>query len=159
MSQLDFFQVKFELLSLRKASFDSLATQHMVHAGCFSMSIIHQTLMWTTGPLTYAQMLMRADVHRGSIDTERESAVKFSSGRKIPCCTRESNLHQWHAGLALYQLNYIPAPLPLHGRGRRRVYSKVTSDSLLNFNTYTISFPIKQLRKCLTGTHFFFFSR
>ena len=27
-----------------------------VHAGCFSVSIIHQTLTWTTGSLTCAQI-------------------------------------------------------------------------------------------------------
>ena len=35
----------------------SHATQPTVHAGCFSVSIIHQTLTWTTGSLTCAQML------------------------------------------------------------------------------------------------------
>ena len=31
-------------------------TQPTVHAGCFSVSIIHQTLTWTMGSLTCAQM-------------------------------------------------------------------------------------------------------
>ena len=34
----------------------SCATQPKVHAGSFSVSIIHQTLRWTTGSLTCAQM-------------------------------------------------------------------------------------------------------
>ena len=34
----------------------SRATQPTVHAGCFSVSIIHQTLTWTMGSLTCAQM-------------------------------------------------------------------------------------------------------
>ena len=38
----------------------SRATQPTVHAGCFSVSIIHRTLTWTTGSLTCAQMLMHA---------------------------------------------------------------------------------------------------
>ena len=38
----------------------SRATQPTVHAGCFSVSITHRTLTWTTGYLTCAQMLMRA---------------------------------------------------------------------------------------------------
>ena len=34
----------------------SRATQPRVHAGCFSVSIIHRTLTWTTGSLTCAQL-------------------------------------------------------------------------------------------------------
>ena len=34
----------------------SRATQPTVHAECFSVSIIHRTLKWTTGSLTCAQM-------------------------------------------------------------------------------------------------------
>ena len=41
----------------------SRATQPTVHAGCFSVSIIHQTPTWTTGSLTCAQMLMHAIAH------------------------------------------------------------------------------------------------
>ena len=39
------------------------ATQPMVHARCFSVSIIHQTLMWTTGYLTCAQVLIYVSAH------------------------------------------------------------------------------------------------
>ena len=38
----------------------SRTTQPSVHTRCFSVSIIHQTLTWTTGSLTWAQMLMHA---------------------------------------------------------------------------------------------------
>ena len=41
----------------------SRATQLRVHAGCFSVSIIHRTLTWTTGTLRCAQMLMHAVAH------------------------------------------------------------------------------------------------
>ena len=34
----------------------SRATQSRVHAGCYSVSIIHQTLTWTSGSLPCAQM-------------------------------------------------------------------------------------------------------
>ena len=34
----------------------SRATRLRVHAGCFSVSIIHRTLTWTTGSLTCVQM-------------------------------------------------------------------------------------------------------
>ena len=45
---------------------------------------------------------------QGFTDTVRESALKVDSGRKIPCCTRESNLCWERACPLLYQLNYIP---------------------------------------------------
>ena len=41
----------------------SCATQFTVHAGCFSVFIIHQTLTWSTGSLTCIQMLMHAIAH------------------------------------------------------------------------------------------------
>ena len=47
------------------------------------------------------------DCTYGCMDTIRESALKVDCGRKIPCCTRESNLCQQHAGSTLYQLSYI----------------------------------------------------
>ena len=50
------------------------------------------------------------DCTRGCTDTVRETALRVDSGRKIPCCTRESNLCQQRAGPMLYQLNNIPIP-------------------------------------------------
>ena len=47
---------KFKLLSQGKTSCDSRATPPTVHAGCFSVSIIHQTLTWTAESLTCVQM-------------------------------------------------------------------------------------------------------
>ena len=52
------------------------ATRPTVHAGCFSVSIIHRTLTWTTGSLKCAQMLTHAIAHCGCTDTVRESALK-----------------------------------------------------------------------------------
>ena len=49
----------------------SRATQPTVHAGCFSVSIIHRTLTLTTGSLTCAQMLIHAVVHRVHRHRER----------------------------------------------------------------------------------------
>ena len=46
----------------------------------------------------------------GCTDTVRDSALKVDSGRKIPCCTEESNLPQRRAGPTIYQLSCIPAP-------------------------------------------------
>ena len=79
----------------------SCVTQPIVHARCFSVSIIHRTLTWTTGSLTCAQMLMHAIAHRGVRTHVRESARKVDSGRKIPCHTGESNLLQQRDGLML----------------------------------------------------------
>ena len=89
----------------------SRATQPTVHAGCFSVSVIHQTLTWTTGSLTCAQMLMHAIAHRGVRTHVRESALKADSGRKIPCRTGESNVPQRRAGLPLFQQSFIPTPI------------------------------------------------
>ena len=85
----------------------SRATQPMVHTECFSVSIIHRTLTWTTGCLTCAQMWMHAVAH-GGVRTPKESALKADSGRKIPCRTGKSNLLQRWDGPTLYQLSYIP---------------------------------------------------
>ena len=62
----------------------SRATQPTVHAGCFSVSIIHQTLTWTTGSLTWTQMLMHVIAHGGVQTHVRESALKVDTGRDIP---------------------------------------------------------------------------
>ena len=48
----------------------------------------------------------------GCTDTLEESTLKADSRKKIPCHTKESNLRRQHAGLMLYQLSYIPTPIP-----------------------------------------------
>ena len=45
---------------------------------------------------------------QGFTDTVREPVLEVYSGRKIPCCTRESNLCLQRACPMLYQLSYIP---------------------------------------------------
>ena len=50
----------------------SRATNHTVHAVCFSVSIIHPTLTWTAGSLTCTQMLVHAIAH-GDVRTAQES--------------------------------------------------------------------------------------
>ena len=87
----------------------------MAHAGCFSVSIIYQTLKWTTGSLTRTGVNV-CDCSQGCMDTTRESAPKVDSGRKIPRHTRESNLHDWHACPTLHQLSYNPAHAGLHNK-------------------------------------------
>ena len=57
----------------------------------------------------HAQMLMQAIAHGSCADTERESALNFDLGRKIPCRTGDSNPRQYRASLfsgTLYQLSY-----------------------------------------------------
>ena len=61
-----------------------------------------------------------SDCTRGCTDTVRESALKVDSGRKIPCCTRESILPRRRAGPTFYQLSYIPAKDLRMKRGRRK---------------------------------------
>ena len=52
---------------------------------------------------------MHAIAHGGVQTHIRESALKVDSGRKIPCRTGESNLHQQHDSLMLSnQLGYTP---------------------------------------------------
>ena len=102
LSQWEFSHGKFGLLSPGKASCDRVALPNLLcMLGVFSVSVIHQTLTWTTGSLTCAQMLMHAIAHRGVRTHVRESARKVDSGRKIPCHTGESNLLQQRDGLML----------------------------------------------------------
>ena len=89
----------------------SRATQPRVHSGCFSVSIVHRTLTWTTGSLTCAQMQMYTTAHGGCTDTEGESALQVDSGRNIPGRTGESNLRGRRTNLMLYQRSYIPIPI------------------------------------------------
>ena len=44
-------------------------------------------------------------------DTDRESALKVDSGRKIPCRIGHSNVRQRRASPTLYQVSCIPTPL------------------------------------------------
>ena len=88
----------------------SRATPPTVHAGCFGVSIIHQTLTWTKGSLTCAQMLMHAIAQGGVRTHVRECALRVDSGKKIPCRTGESNLRQRHDGLMLKPTELHPHP-------------------------------------------------
>ena len=65
--------------------------------------------------IDYRIFIVRTDVNardctRGCTDTERESALKVDSGRKISCRTEESKLRRRQDGPMLYQLSYIPSP-------------------------------------------------
>ena len=86
------------------------ATQPTVHAGCFSVSIIHQTLTWTTGSLTCAQMLMHVIAY-GVVWTHlRQPSLKDDSWRKILWHTRELNLRQQSDGPILQPTELHPHP-------------------------------------------------
>ena len=89
------------------------------HLASYSTRVCHISLcpnngMAATMPVfgifnmhTGAEMLVHATAHRGCMHTTelQEYAlklVKVYPGRKIPCCTKESNLHQhcaWSSGL------------------------------------------------------------
>ena len=88
--------------------------QPMVHAGCFSVSIIHRTMTWTTRSLTCTRILMHEIAHRGCAGTTRESALKVDSGRKIPCLTGESNLFNFGVNSVprKKQTYFLPHPPP-----------------------------------------------
>ena len=126
LSQWDFSYGKFGLLSLGKASCDSRATQPTVHAGCFSISIIHGTLTWITGSLMCAQMLMHVIAHGGVLTDIRESTLKVDSGRKIPCRTGESNLCQQRDGLMLYPTELHPHHLFVCGMPEKCDYVMIS---------------------------------
>ena len=112
LSHLGFLPREIRVAFPKKSQLQrSCATQPTVHAGSFSVSIIHRTLTWTTGSLTCSQMLVHAIAHESVRTPVRESSLKVDSGRKIPCRTGESNLRQRRDGPTLYQLSYIvPTP-------------------------------------------------
>ena len=62
---------------------ESRATQPTVHAGCFSIFIIHRILIWTTGSLTCAQMFNACGYTRECTDTVRESALKVDWNKNL----------------------------------------------------------------------------
>ena len=72
LSHWDFSNWRFRFFPPLKSNCDSHTMQPTVHAGCFSVSIIHRTLTWTSGPLTRAQVLMDAIAH-GGVRTPQES--------------------------------------------------------------------------------------
>ena len=85
----------------------SRATHPTVHTGCFSVSIMHRTLTWTTRYLTCTQMLVHAISHGGCTDTVRESALKVDSRRKNP-------LPQWKIEPASAACRSDALPTELH---------------------------------------------
>ena len=90
------------------------ATQHTVHAECFSVSIVYGTLTWTTECLTCPQILVHA-IALGGARTPKESLHrKLTLGEKSLAAPEKSNLPQRHDGPMIYQLSYSPSPMLLH---------------------------------------------
>ena len=54
-------------------------------------------------------MLMHAIAHGGCTETVRESALEVDSGRKIPCCTGDSNPREYCA--RAFQSDALPTEL------------------------------------------------
>ena len=81
----------------------SRTTQHTVHAGCFSISIIRRTLTWTTGSLTCAQVLMHAFAH-GGVRTHRKLTLGEKSLAAPGNRTSVSGVTVWCSN----QQSYIP---------------------------------------------------
>ena len=50
---------------------------------CFSVSLIHRTLTWTTGSLTCTQMSMHMIAHRGVWTPEESQCWKLTLGEKL----------------------------------------------------------------------------
>ena len=86
----------------------SRATQPGVHAGCFSVSMIHANSDMDYGIFNVRTDVNACDCARGCTDAVRESALKVDSGRKNPLMHREIDLHRRRDGPMLYQLSYIP---------------------------------------------------
>ena len=85
----------------------SRATQATVHAGCFSVSIIHRTLTWTTGSLTCTQMLMHAIAH-GVTDTYKSLHWKLTLGEKSLAAPGNGTCVSGVTVWCSKQLSYIP---------------------------------------------------
>ena len=58
----------FSFIYLKKICLQMYCPTPVVHAGCFSVSIVHQTRTWTTGSLMSAEMVMHVIAH-GSVQT------------------------------------------------------------------------------------------
>ena len=85
-------------------------SRYPTYGACWVFYCFHNPL---NSDMDYGIFNVRTDVNAcactwGCMDAVRESALKVDSGRKIPCCTRESNLCWERACPLLYQLNYIP---------------------------------------------------
>ena len=80
---LGFLPWKILVAFLRKSQLQqSHATQPKVHTGCFSVSMIHQTLTWATVFLKCTQMLMHVITHGGVQIPSESLHWKLTLGEK-----------------------------------------------------------------------------
>ena len=71
-------------------------SRYPTYGACWMFKCFHNP---PNSDMDYRFFIVRGDVNacdfsRGSTDTERETALKVDSGRKIPCRTGESNLRR-----------------------------------------------------------------
>ena len=79
-----FSHEKFRLLFPGETSCNYCAKKPTVRAECFHVSIIRQTLTWTTGSLVHTDV-NACNCTQDCMNTIRESAQKVDHERKIPC--------------------------------------------------------------------------
>ena len=83
---------KFGSSYLGKATAAARAAPPIPNSACGILVRPNKTWLPVLGIFNVHTMLMRAIAQEGCRDTVRESALKVSPGRKIPCRTGESNL-------------------------------------------------------------------
>ena len=112
----------------------SRSTQPTVHVGCFSVSIIHWTLTWTTGSLTCARMLMHAIAHRVT-GTCKSLHWKLTLGEKSIAApgnqTCVSGMTVWCSN----QLSYVP--IFVSGNNQCTIEWATSTLWVIKINTYT----------------------
>ena len=84
--------------------------RYSAYGACWVFLCFHKP---SNSDMDYGIFNVRTDVSarncaRGCTETVRESALTVDSGRKIPCCTGESNLRRQRAGPMPHQLSYVP---------------------------------------------------
>ena len=89
---LSFAGYMVRLMWVRRSSRKSSATHSCRCVQCFHVQKL--VCCQCLGFLTCTQMLMHVTAHGGCTDIIREPALTADSERKVPCHTRDSNLHQ-----------------------------------------------------------------
>ena len=102
------------------------------------------------GFLTCTQLLLHVIARMGWTDTVKESALNVDSGRKIPCCTGESNLPQWCASLTWA----LPTELHLCLQGTIQVNYRgfcIELWVLPPIDTFPLIFNLTTMWRCVDG--------
>ena len=104
-----FFPREIRVAFPEKASCDRIELPNLLGNGCFSVSIIHRTLTWTTGSLSCAQMFMHAIAQR-CVRTPKESLHrKLTLRRKSLAAPGNRNCVGGVTIRCANQLDYIPS--------------------------------------------------